>query len=233
MLKAISCCDRQNQLVFRNPYLLQMPDPHYNLLMVFIKNPVKGTVKTRLANTIGDDKALAVYQVLLEITLDTLKCCDARKAVFYSGYRADDTWLKNGFLQFIQDGSSLGEKMENAFDAAFATGYRKVIIVGSDCPDLSSGLVDEAFAKLDTHDVVIGPAEDGGYYLLGMKQLHIDLFRNKTWSTARVLPQTQHDLELHGLSYHMLPELTDIDEEKDLKRFPHILERINGIKGPA
>jgi uncharacterized protein len=204
-----------------------MPDSTQNLLMVFIKNPVKGTVKTRLATTIGEDKALAIYEALLEITLQALKGSDAQKAVFYSGYRADDTWLKNGFLQFIQHGHDLGARMEHAFDTAFSTGYQKVVIVGSDCPALSSSLVAEAFEKLDTHDVVIGPAEDGGYYLLGMKTLHPDLFRNKTWSTARVLPQTEQDLDRLGLRYHLLSELTDIDEEKDLKKFPHLLERVN------
>src|SRR5687768_12779189 len=159
-----------------------MPVTQRRLLMVFVKNPVKGTVKTRLANTIGDDKALAVYQILLDITLQAVKTSQSQKAVFYSGYHADDTWLKNGFLQFIQHGKDLGERMHNAFGTAFASGYEKVVIVGSDCPDLTGELIDEAFDALDHHDVVLGPAEDGGYYLLGIKKMYPDIFQNKTWS---------------------------------------------------
>ena len=106
--------------------------------------------------------------------------------------------------------------MKNAFEASFAQGYKKVCIIGSDCYELDTHILEEAFAQLDRKEVVIGPAKDGGYYLLGMRKMHMHLFENKKWSTSSVLSDTLNDLKEANLSFYLLPELTDIDEEKDL-----------------
>ena len=106
--------------------------------------------------------------------------------------------------------------MHNAFEHIFLNKYKKVIIIGSDCFDLSSAIIEEAYLLLEDSDIVIGPAKDGGYYLLGMKSPHSCLFKNISWSTSQVLKQTLSICESHHLSYSLLPTLTDIDVENDL-----------------
>ncbi len=106
--------------------------------------------------------------------------------------------------------------MSHAFDQLFKKGYEKVVIIGSDCPGLTTNHMEEAFVSLDHHDVVIGPAHDGGYYLLGMKELHPKLFENKNWSTASVFNDTMTTINMLELSCHQLEKLTDVDEEKDI-----------------
>ena len=106
--------------------------------------------------------------------------------------------------------------MNNAFAFIFREGYNKVVIIGTDCPELSAGLIMSAFVYLQTNDVVIGPAEDGGYYLLGLKEPQPQLFKNMKWSTSSVLPDTICSCETSLLRYFLLPVLNDIDEEKDL-----------------
>ena len=194
-----------------------------NLLMVFIKNPLPGKVKTRLAKTIGHEKALHVYQLLLDYTLMVAKSITADKAVFYSDYiDANDIWKRNNFLQFVQKGTELGDKMANAFIEAFTMGYKKVVIIGSDCFELNAGIISDAFKILGENEIALGPAKDGGYYLLGMKKYHEQLFKNKTWSTENVLRDTLQDLSNLNLTFKQLPILSDIDEEKDLDKYPNI-----------
>lgn len=189
-------------------------------LIIFTKNPDAGKVKTRLAATIGDEKALAVYVRLLSHTASVSSDLPMDKFVFYSDQIIkDDTWDDAVFYKEIQKGNDLGEKMENAFENIFEKGYRKIVIIGTDCPELNAGIIINAFACLDTRDVVIGPAADGGYYLLGMPQLHGSLFRNISWSTNIVLKETTDRCHTSNLKYGLLPILNDIDEEKDLIYF--------------
>lgn len=190
------------------------------LLLVFVKNPVLGRVKTRLARTIGDEKALWVYEKLLEHTRRTAQGITAQKWVCYSDFvPAADDWLAGGFAAFGQEGESLGSRMLNAFQQGFAAGYASVVIIGSDCPEITPALLDEAFGLLGTVPVVIGPAADGGYYLLGMNRLIESLFLDKPWSTAEVFAQTVADLHAAGIPYFLLPVLTDVDEATDLDKF--------------
>lgn len=192
--------------------------------MIFIKNPVLGKVKTRLAKTIGDEKALHVYQMLLDHTHKVVRSVNIDKAVFYSDFiESDDVWKKDKFQQFIQTGDDLGDRMSNAFLKAFNMRYKKVVIIGSDCFDLNEDIISEAFNILEEHEVTLGPAKDGGYYLLGMKNHHGQLFKNKAWSTENVLLDTLLDLSNLNLSFKLLPTLTDIDQEKDLEKYPNIL----------
>lgn len=193
-----------------------------NLILVFVKNILLGKVKTRLAKTKGDVYAFHVYKKLVDYTqkiTESATNCDVRP--YFSDIVIQNKWEKH--QKFVQDGTNLGERMLNAFEQGFKDGYKKIIIVGSDCPQLSTDIIDEAFTALNKKDTVIGPAKDGGYYLLGMKKLHESLFRNKDWSTDQVLPATIADIKLLNLSIHELITLSDIDTEEDLKNFPEFM----------
>lgn len=198
-----------------------------SLLLVFVKNPVLGKVKTRLASTIGDEQALMVYKILLNHTLQISQPINVDKIVFYSDEIIEnDPWKKANFQQFLQVGNDLGEKMLNAFQTAFVLGYKKVIIIGSDCLELTSEILNQAFTSLNENKTVVGPAKDGGYYLLGLKKMYPQLFKNKKWSTNSVLSSTLLDFEDLEIKPFLLPTFSDIDEEKDLRNFPEILAKI-------
>lgn len=187
-------------------------------LIVFVKNPIPGQVKTRIARTVGDAKALEVYQHLLAYTQKLASEFTGHCAVYYGDFvNADDGW--NSFVKYQQVGVDLGERMQNAFDEQFRAGVGKVVIIGSDCFDLTSSHIHNAFAALDTVDVVIGPATDGGYYLLGMNQLQPFLFQNMPWSQPELRQLTELAILQHGLTYAQLDELTDIDEWTDYEAY--------------
>lgn len=183
-------------------------------LIIFVRNPEPGKVKTRLAAQIGNEKALAVYIKLLQHTKQVASGADCDKYIFATAPLKDDTWKDFHVESQIEAG--LGERMLHAFNLLFKKDYKKVVIIGSDCPELTTTHIEEAFANLEQYDVVIGPAKDGGYYLLGMKTLHTKLFEDKPWSTASVLKDTLHTIDGLNLSCHLLETLTDVDEEKDL-----------------
>ena len=188
-----------------------------SLLMIFVKNLIPGMVKTRLANDIGIDKALDVYQELVHHTHKITKKIEVDKNVYYSEYvEIEDVWDNGDYKLTSQKGFTLGEKMSNAFDEAFDS-YNKVIIIGSDCYDLNSKLIKSAFEMLEENDVVVGPAKDGGYYLLGMKEYLPQLFKDKEYSTDSVLKELLEEAEELELSVYKLPELSDIDTLEDLK----------------
>jgi uncharacterized protein len=184
-------------------------------LIIFVRNPVLSKVKTRLAATTGDEKALLVYKYLLQYTQSITKDLPVTKFVYYADFiNENDLW--NGYEKKIQQGNDLGDRMKNAFAALFTEGYRKVCIIGSDCYELSGAIIIDAFENLKTTDVVIGPVNDGGYYLLGTAKLVTDFFINKNWSTSTVYSSTLKDAENLQLTVSRLPLLNDIDEEKDL-----------------
>jgi rSAM/selenodomain-associated transferase 1 len=188
-----------------------------NALIIFVRNAEKGKVKTRLAKDVGDDKALEVYKFLLQYTRDLAISCNCSHFVFYSSYiHFNDVFDEDLFTKFIQEGSDLGERMMNAFKKVFDLGCKKVCIIGSDCYELQAEILNESFEQLTATDVVIGPASDGGYYLLGMKQLHTDLFNQKDWGTSNVLDDTLTSLKNARLTYTELPVLNDIDTIEDL-----------------
>lgn len=190
---------------------------HDNLLMIFAKNPELGKVKTRLAKTIGAEKALTIYVKLLEHTHAVADKVFADKAIFYaSKVQEFDILDYYKFPKFLQKGKDLGERMDRAFGQAFAQNYEKVIIIGSDCIEITSDIIEDAFKALDNHNVVVGPAHDGGYYLLGMDRHYSHLFKDKAWSTPDVFLDTLLEIQKLKLSYSLLPTLTDVDEEKDL-----------------
>ena len=200
-------------------------------LIIFIKNPVLGKVKTRLAATVGDVKAFEVYKYLLNHTQKIALLIDADKFLFYADFlNREDEWPHDRFIKHQQKGNDLGERMYNAFENTFLNKYQKVIIIGSDCFDLSASVIEDAYEFLNYSDIVIGPAKDGGYYLLGMKNLHQCLFRNISWSTSEVLKQTLSICKSQHLKYSLLPTLTDIDTENDLSIEQKKLFQLKDVK---
>jgi uncharacterized protein len=190
------------------------------LLIIFYRNPELGRVKSRLAEAIGEEKALAVYLKLAAHTRLIASRLEADKVVCYSEYvDTEDNWLSEIFYKDLQTGSDLGERMAHAFEKAFGKGYRSVCLIGTDCPEITTAIVQEAFTRLADHDAVIGPAVDGGYYLIGFKRPVNSVFKNKLWSTDTVFNDTMSDFRKENLRVHLLPVLSDIDEEKDLKNF--------------
>ena len=196
-----------------------------NLLLVFTRNPELGKVKTRLAKTIGDEAALKTYKILLKHTANVIEKIACDKAIYYSvKVRENDGWSES-FQKHKQEGNDLGIRMYNAFKKGFESGYKKVVIVGSDLFDLEEKHINKAFEELTNNDVVIGPAEDGGYYLLGLKKENKAIFQNKNWGTSTVLNDTLQNLKEHSISY--LEELNDIDTYEDLEKNTKLKQLIN------
>ncbi len=193
-----------------------------NILIIFVKNLIYGKVKTRLAATIGDSEAVEVYKNLIAHTSSFTEKLPIVKIVFYSDYIEENDMWSETVLKAKQKGSTLGERMSNAFTEVFRMGYSKAVMIGSDCPGLTEEIINEAYKQLDKKDIVIGPAYDGGYYSLAMKVNHQQLFENIQWSTNTVLDATIAICAHLNLSYHLLPVLHDIDEEKDLEHFNQV-----------
>ncbi|MEL6917012.1 MAG: TIGR04282 family arsenosugar biosynthesis glycosyltransferase [Bacteroidota bacterium] len=190
--------------------------PSKNLLLIFTRNPELGKCKTRLAATIGNQAALEVYKFLLVHTVDFTKTLHTKKVVYYSEVIwENDIWDTNFYDKKLQLGNDLGERMANAFQSGFASGFEKIMIIGSDMYDLSTSDLENAFTALDDHDYVIGPATDGGYYLLGMKTYNPSLFAHKDWGTETVLEDTLADL--HNDTVKLMEPRNDVDLYDDIK----------------
>lgn len=196
-------------------------------ILVFQKNLIAGRTKTRLAATIGNEKALFVYKQLISITTNVLINLPFDKLIYYSEFipldiedKEIETAAKT--LVLVQHGNDLGARMLNSFSDQFKIGYSRLIIIGTDCPGLNSELLLNAFNALESHDIVIGPAADGGYYLLGMSKLYPELFEGVEWSTSEVYGQTVDIISKLGLSFSLMPVLRDLDNEDDLKYFNHL-----------
>jgi len=188
-----------------------------NLLIIFYRNPELGKVKSRLAVTIGEERALAIYLLMAAHARTTALTIPVDKVVYYSRFiDTEDNWLNSDFQKRLQYGEDLGAKMKNGFEESFSAGYESVCIIGTDCLELTNDILKEAFESLKRHDAVVGPAVDGGYYLLGMNKMIPELFNNKKWSTSTVRDDTIEDLKLLQCSYHLLPVLHDVDRESDL-----------------
>jgi len=186
-------------------------------LIIFVRNPVQGKVKTRIAATAGEQEALRIYKELLRHTHAVSKSTDADKYVFYSDLpQLGDGWEDDLYHKLIQAGETLGDKMKDAFHRMFEKGYAQVVIIGSDCYELTAAIIEAAWNGLNEKDAVIGPARDGGYYLLGMKKFIPGIFENKKWSTSSVYTHTITDLEKAGTAYITLPLLNDVDTMEDV-----------------
>ena len=200
-----------------------------NLLIVFAKNIILGKVKTRLAKSIGDNGAFEIYKHLVEITeKESLKLEGCDLHIYFSDVILNALWPNE--TKFIQQGNDLGERMMHAFKSSFEQGYKHVIGIGTDLPDLNAEIISQGFEKLKTDDAVFGPSEDGGYYLIGMNELHRCVFENKPWSTENLLEITINELKINGQNVAQLATLNDIATIEDLidssisKEFNHYLQ---------
>ncbi len=197
--------------------------------MILTRNPELGRCKTRLAAKVGDEAALDIYKFLLNHTVSFTKDLNVEKWVYYSeSIWENDIWDRNNYQKKLQIGNDLGERMLNAFQEGFNSGFEKIIIIGSDMYHLSQADLEEAFLRLEEHDYVVGPAEDGGYYLLGMKSLKKEVFQNKSWGTDTVLSDTLKDLQ--SGSIFMLPERNDVDYYEDIKNIEAFQPFLKHIK---
>ena len=187
-------------------------------LILFVRNPEAGKVKTRLAKTIGDDNALTVYKMLLKHTKQITEPISCRKFVYYADIITEhDLWSHPGYIKRLQFGNDLGQRMSNAFKALFDQGFKNVLIIGSDCYQLQVEKIQAAIRILDQHDAVIGPTVDGGYYLLGMTSFVPEIFLEKRWSTDTVFAETTRDFNDLGVKFTILDRLYDVDEAADLE----------------
>jgi len=184
-------------------------------LIIFVRNPILGKVKTRIAASIGDENALVIYKHLLQHTKNITESLSVTKFVFYADeVTTNDLW--NGYEKCLQSGSDLGERISNAFKFLFEKGFNKTVIIGSDCLELDEKMILYVFLNLNEYEIVIGPATDGGYYLLGMKSPFKNLFENITWSSNSVFNETIKQIEQKNLTLFLLPILNDVDEETDI-----------------
>jgi rSAM/selenodomain-associated transferase 1 len=192
-----------------------------DLLIIFVKNLVPGMVKTRLAEDVGMFLALDVYQELVNNTAKVIKKVEVDKIVFYSEYvEVEDPFDAEDIEYSIQQGNTLGERMQNAFEQAFDKGYSRVTIIGSDCYELKKKHLVEAFDQLEINDIVVGPAKDGGYYLLGLNGPCPSLFEGKTYSHDKVFEELMKEAQELELEVHLLEKLNDVDTLADMKDTP-------------
>ena len=182
-------------------------------ICLMLKSPQSGTVKTRLGVSTGYDDACVIYRKLVEHQLAQIS--RSKVEIHYSPASATlemQSWLGASRTYIAQAEGDLGDRFRRAVKSVFARGGQAALLLGSDCPDVTAEVIESTRTQLETHDVVIGPAQDGGYYLLAVKACHPRLFEGVAWSTAQVFPQTMARIKELGLSCHVLPELADVDD---------------------
>lgn len=191
-------------------------------VVMFVKYPEKGEVKSRLTKYLDEDFVVNLYKNFVVDLLETLEKGDYKfKIAFYPIEKRFKIIQQfgNGYSYLPQIGADLGGKMKNAFSQCFSEGFRKVMIIGSDSPDLTNQIIEEAFNSLENHDVVIGPSLDGGYYLIGFKKetFYPEVFKGISWSTETVFENTMKILSKKGYEVCVLPKWRDVDRPEDLK----------------
>ena len=196
-----------------------MPDK--SIVLLFIKAPFKGRVKSRLAAAVGEEAAFELYKNFILDIIDALSTSGYPfRVCFYppDAEEAITTWLV-GHPAAPQDGNELGERMELAFKKIFTEGFTSAILIGSDIPDLTPAVFHEALESLNDNDAVIGPAADGGYYLIGFNKRSFlpRIFRGIPWSTDTVFRETMDILKESSLRVHLVPQWKDVDTLEDLK----------------
>ncbi len=193
-----------------------------NCIIIFVKYPELGKVKSRLASDLDEKIVLDIYK---NFVIDLLELMNKESFIFKISFYPPETkskfqsWLGNGFSYLPQQGNDLGEKMKNAFLATFTEGFEKVLIIGSDSPDLKDEIFSSAFQSLDEKDAVIGPTFDGGYYLIGFKKEKFlaDIFTGIEWSTETVFQKTKAIFNRYNYHVNLLQKWQDVDTYTDLK----------------
>jgi rSAM/selenodomain-associated transferase 1 len=202
-----------------------------NAFILFLRYPEKGRIKTRLARDIGDDLAYDLYVCFLKDIIETVRLIDADMLIAGSGTaREGSDYLFGVAPRISQHGRDLGSRMYNALADVFSMGYSRISLAGGDIPGLEADTIREAFRKLLTHDLVLGPSLDGGYYLIACCSgtLRRSLFAGIPWSTSLVLAETLRRIEDSGMSTFLLPPMDDIDDLDALKRF-RVKQRRQGV----
>ena len=189
-------------------------------LIIFSRYPQPGTTKTRMIPALGADGAAQLQRQMTEHTLNTAKQLlrDITIEIHFAGGNIElmRQWLGKDIQYVPQVAGDLGDKMRSAFDRAFSLDKQQVVTIGIDCPDIDSTILNNAFNSLQTHDLTLGSAEDGGYYLIGLNHSVPQLFDNINWGTERVLEQTKNIANKLDLQVHYLPTLSDVDRPEDL-----------------
>jgi rSAM/selenodomain-associated transferase 1 len=190
-------------------------------LIVFLKAPRPGEVKTRLAREIGPEAACAAYCRMVERLFEQISTLENVELRFTPDDAAEEFrhWQRSGWRLAPQGDGDLGSRLQRAFVDAFNEGLKRVVVIGSDCPTLTLQDIEAGWAALDKRDLVIGPARDGGYWLIGLRASHPDLFEGIDWSSANVLVQTIRKAETEGLTIARLRDLNDIDTRRDWEEF--------------
>jgi rSAM/selenodomain-associated transferase 1 len=193
-------------------------------IILFVKCPEKGKVKTRLSSKLGDEITLNLYKCFVFDLIGTLEKKRYMFKIAFYPPASDEriiSWLGPEHSYITQKGRDLGERMENAFKETFLEGFKEVLIVGTDIPALTPSLIEKAFKALKNSDAVIGPCHDGGYYLIGFrKEMFLsDIFKGIQWSTERVFKDTMGIFTKKGYKVYVLPKLRDIDRIEDLRTF--------------
>lgn len=188
-----------------------------SIILYFVKYPTPGKVKTRLAKRIGIHEAAQKYRELAESNLKTLDSLSEKVSITVAfdppdAHDLTRDWLSDRYAFLAQQGGNLGERLHNAFQEAFDNGASKVFAIGSDTLGLETSLIEDALEALEFHDVVLGPARDGGYYLIGFSRLIPELFQGIPWSTSSVLSRTISVIQQMDLSFFLLKPLEDLDE---------------------
>jgi rSAM/selenodomain-associated transferase 1 len=191
------------------------------IILLFVKAPIGGQVKSRLAAEMGEETALDLYRCFVLDIVNTLDSSGYPFRILYYPHDGDSalaTLLGRRHHVMPQKGKDLGTRMENAFRQIFSEGYGRAILIGSDIPDLTPAVFREALDSLENNDVVIGPAADGGYYLIGFhkRSLLPPLFHEREWSTNRVFREALEILRDASLRIHLAPEWGDVDTKEDL-----------------
>jgi uncharacterized protein len=186
-------------------------------LIVFVKAPRPGLAKTRIAQTAGPNRACQIYRELVENVLDGISTFSNVEIRFTPDDAQGEIqeWVRDKWSARPQGTGDLGERMQRAFAEAFATGAERVVVIGSDAPEVCAADVRVAWKELKSHDLVVGPAIDGGYWLIGLRAHQPDLFREISWSSDQVLGQTLTRAKSLELKIQLLRILTDIDTEED------------------
>jgi uncharacterized protein len=193
-----------------------------NCVIVFVKYPVPGQVKTRLAKSIGDEAVAGFYKCCVEDVIAGIKDVYSPVHICYDPSSTREMfsgWLGKSFTYFPQRGEDLGEKMKNAFEDVFKAGFVRAILIGSDIPDLPADFIKKAISAQAQSGAVIGPSSDGGYYLIGFNKDDFlpEAFNGISWSTDAVLKQTTDILSRHKRTFSLLPEWHDIDTIEDVR----------------
>jgi len=202
-------------------------------VLLFIRAPELGRVKTRLEIKMDAVTVLGLYQCFVEDIIQTLSIGGYDITVYFAPSHkvsAVQAWLGPMIHVQAQKGRSLGEKMCNAFSNVFTTEVDQAVLIGSDFPDLAIDIIHQAFVSLQNSDVTIGPAKDGGYYLMGFRKdaFNGDVFTGIDWGTEHVYQQTRQHIHDAGLNDHVLPSWQDIDTYEDLSVFYH-RSKANGL----